>query len=81
MKWTRFWLETFLGVLAIALEGPKWTKESAVAGAVNGVGWTTQKKLAARCAIRFRTRCSSSDILSRIARKLESYGIMDLTTT
>lgn len=48
MKWRQFWPEYFLAAVVIALEAPQWSSETRAASTLNDVGWTSQRKLAAR---------------------------------
>lgn len=54
MKWKRYWPEFLLVTFVFAIEfGPRWYDYTTRASnPLKGVGWTTQRKLAARYIVR-----------------------------
>ena len=48
MKWGSYWLEILLAIVVVALQGLKGIQRTHASNPLKGVGWTAQRKLAAR---------------------------------
>ncbi|KAJ7129769.1 alpha mannosidase-like protein [Mycena epipterygia] len=51
MKWRQYWPESLVVILAVALGSSKWVNDTN-ASVVKNIGWTTERKLAARSQTR-----------------------------